>query len=125
MGSTKQEQLQSVLKELDGSPGMEGSAVITRDGLVIVSDLDKNIHADTFAAMSATMLGSAEAAMQQKGQDIVTRVIAEAKDSRLVALPCFEDSLLVSFVQSNADMESIRQLLQKFVDNAGRIVKGP
>jgi predicted regulator of Ras-like GTPase activity (Roadblock/LC7/MglB family) len=43
--------------------GVVASAVVTRDGLLVSSDITTGVDAETFAAMSASMVGAAETAM--------------------------------------------------------------
>ncbi|MBC2698812.1 MAG: roadblock/LC7 domain-containing protein [ANME-2 cluster archaeon] len=42
--------------------GIEACAIVSRDGLLMSSDMPDGIMGETFAAMSATMLGAAETA---------------------------------------------------------------
>ena len=51
--------LERVLTELKQVGGVEASAAASRDGLLIKAIMPLGQHAETFAAMSATMLGAA------------------------------------------------------------------
>ncbi len=60
MPETKKEQLTEILQNLRKIGDIRGSSVISGDGLVIASDLSKDVDEETFAAMSAAMQGAAE-----------------------------------------------------------------
>ena len=59
------EMLEKVLKDINNIGGVEASAVASRDGLLICSTISKKQHAETFVAMSSTMLGAAETATME------------------------------------------------------------
>jgi len=68
---SKKEKLLRVLSGLKAEGDIEGSAVITRDGLLIAADLPSRIDAETFAAMAATMTGAAETAVSELKKGLV------------------------------------------------------
>jgi predicted regulator of Ras-like GTPase activity (Roadblock/LC7/MglB family) len=75
--------IDEVLKELKSVGGIESSAVITRDGLLVASDTSGDVDAETFAAMSASMAGAAETAITEVNGGTATRIIVEAANSKL------------------------------------------
>jgi len=104
MPETKKERLLSILKGLSSIGDIEGSAIVTRDGLLIASDLPREIDAETFAAMSATMLGAAETAVSELKKGTVERVIAEGKQTKLIAKGAGSSAVLVSMVRADANL---------------------
>ena len=104
MAQTKQEMLSEVLQDLDRIGGIEGSAIISRDGLVIVSHLPTRVGREAFSAMSATMLGAAETAMMELARDPPERVLVETKTSRMVILGASVETLLVILCRHNANL---------------------
>ena len=86
-----------VLRELRRVGGINASAAVTRDGLLIASDVSANIDAETFAAMTATMTGAAETAMSEVKAGSAQRVIVEAESSRIVSIGAGPNALLVVF----------------------------
>jgi len=67
IAKTQREQIEEMLRKLATVGQVEGSAVVSRDGLVIASNITE-IDADTFAAMSAAMQGAAETAASELRQ---------------------------------------------------------
>ncbi|MEM2918212.1 MAG: roadblock/LC7 domain-containing protein [Candidatus Altiarchaeota archaeon] len=104
MPETKKDRLLGILKTLTAIGDIEGSAIVTRDGLLIASDLPRDVDAETFAAMSATMLGAAETAVSELKRGIVERVIAEGKQSKLIAKGAGASAVLVSMVRPDANL---------------------
>jgi len=104
MPETKKDKLLGILKGLSAIGDIEGSAIVTRDGLLIASDLPRDVDADTFAAMSATMLGAAETAVSELKRGIVERVIAEGKQAKLIAKGAGSSAVLVSMVRADANL---------------------
>ena len=65
--ATKSEQLKSVLQHLSTVGGIKASAVISANGLPMVSLMPEDVDPNTFAAMLASMVGSAETALKSLG----------------------------------------------------------
>ena len=73
MESSTKEKLVTLLKRLKEEGEVDSSAIITRDGLLVASDLSTEINKDSFAAMSAAVLGAAETAMLELNKKIVQK----------------------------------------------------
>jgi len=104
MPESKKESLLRVLKELASIGDIEGSAIVTRDGLLIASDLSVDIDAETLAAMSATMVGAAETAVSELKRGTVERVIAEGEQTKLITTGAGANAVLVSMVNKDANL---------------------
>lgn len=77
--------------------GMESSAVVSRDGIMIASDLSMpEEEKETFAAMSAAMLGAAETAVSEMRQGVPRRVIVETGGRQIVAVGAGPKAFLVT-----------------------------
>ena len=95
MPETKKEQLETILSGLKKTGGVKGSAVISRDGLIVASDLSENVDADTFAAMSAAMQGAAETAASELKQGNLKQIIVEADKGKVITTSAGEKTILV------------------------------
>lgn len=78
--------LNKILSDLKQTGGINASSITSRDGDLIVSDMDIESSARTFAAMSATMLGAAETASTELGKGIPDRIIVETDHGKLVVM---------------------------------------
>ncbi len=66
--------------------------------------LSRKFHADTFAAMAATMLGAAETASTELGKGIPERIIVESKRWKIVATGAGPKALLLVTTEPDASL---------------------
>lgn len=115
---------EKVLDDLRTTGDIEASAVVSRDGLLMASNISSDIHADTFAAMAATMLGAAETAVTELEKGNVERVIAESKEIKIITSGASENVLLVLMARPSAALGLILVEMDKAVKKIGRIMSG-
>ncbi len=111
--TSKKEVLTQILKKLTSTGDIEGAAVITRDGLLIASELSSGIDADTFAAMSATMTGAAETAVQELKKSSPDRIIVESSATKLITAGAGEQAILACIVNPAAKLGMILLEMKK------------
>ncbi len=105
--------IDKLLSDLKKSGGVESCAAVSRDGLLIKSSIQKEQLAESFAAMSATMLGAAETASTELGKGVPNRVIVESTQGRLIAVGAGPKALLVVIVNPDAGLGLILLELDK------------
>lgn len=110
---TKKEKIENLLDELTASGDVDGAAVVTRDGLLIASQLSKSIDSETLAAMTATMTGAAETAMKELKKKEIERVIVESSDSKLITTGAGSETILVAMVSGKANLGLILLSMKK------------
>lgn len=110
--------IDEILRELKAVGGIESSAVVTRDGLLVASDTSPDVDAETFAAMSASMVGSAETAVAEVKGGTAARVIVETENFKLIAVDAGPKVLLVALTTRQA---SLGLVLLKLGDAARKI----
>jgi len=98
------EMLEKILEDLKATGGIEASLVASRDGLIIHTNMDLKEHAQTFAAMSATMLGAAETATLELRKGIPDRIIVESDKGKIIATGSGKKALLVILTKPNASL---------------------
>ncbi len=101
---TTTEMLEDALNTLKNIGGIEASAVASRDGLLIYSTISRKLHAETFAAMSATMLGAAETATIELGKGIPERIIVESDNGKIIATGAGNKALLLVMTEPDASL---------------------
>jgi predicted regulator of Ras-like GTPase activity (Roadblock/LC7/MglB family) len=122
--ATKSEALRTVLEHLNTIGGIKASAVISADGLPIMSLIPGEIDANTFAAMLASMVGAAEAAIKAIGaKNILERVVAESKDIRVIAVRAGEDAILTIMIDPNVNYGLILLEAKKASDQISIVMK--
>ncbi|MDI6888231.1 MAG: roadblock/LC7 domain-containing protein [Methanocellales archaeon] len=113
---TTVEMLEKVLTDLGRTGDIEASAIVSRDGLLMASDIPKSVHADTFAAMSATMLGAAETAILELKKGIPDRVIVESRKGKVITIGAGPKALLVVMTPPEAGLGLILVNMEKAAD---------
>lgn len=98
------EKLEEILNGLKNTGGVEASAVASRDGLLLHSTISGKYHAETFAAMSATMLGAAETATTELGKGIPERIIVESNDWKIITTGAGPRALLIVMTEPDAGL---------------------
>ena len=104
-----------LLKKLLEIGDVEAAAIITRDGLLIASEMIKPVDSETFAAMNATLFGAAETLVSELGRGLLDRVIVEGCDAKLVAVSAGENALLVLLTDDKANIGLVLIGLEKLL----------
>lgn len=101
---TTTEMLEKILNNINNIGGVEASAIASRDGLLICSTISKKQPAETFVAMSATMMGAAETATTELGKGIPERIIVESKNGRIIGTGAGPKALLLVMTKPDASL---------------------
>ncbi|MCZ7372081.1 MAG: roadblock/LC7 domain-containing protein [Candidatus Methanoperedens sp.] len=105
--------IDKILADLRKVGGVEACAAVSRDGLLIRSNIQKEQFAESFAAMSATMLGAAETATIELGKGVPHRVIVESENGRLIAVGAGPKALVIVIVNTDTGLGLILLELEK------------
>jgi hypothetical protein len=116
------EQLKNVLTELRRTGGIDASIIVSRDGLLIVSDVPEDVHVNTFAAMSATILGAAEMALSELGKGILDRIIVESKKVRVIVKGAGPKALLVVMLPPEVGLGLALVEIEKTADKIQKLL---
>lgn len=112
--------IEEVLSDIRKVGGVNASAAITRDGLLIASDIAGDLDAETFAAMTATMTGAAETAMSEVKAGNIQRVIVEGESAKIISMGAGSKALLIVLTDPKA---SLGLVLLKISDASRKISK--
>ncbi len=94
-----------ILHDLNNTKGIEASAVLSREGLLISTTMARN--AESVGAMSATMFGAAEIAAIEFGKGNTNRVIVETKFGKLIASKAGPKTLIVVIARDDSTLGHI------------------
>ncbi len=120
--TTTVELLEAILHDLKRAGEVEASAVVSRDGLLIASDIPRGVHAETFAAMTATMLGAAETATSELKKGIAERVIVESKDGKVITCGAGPKALLVVMTSPRVGLGLVLVEMTKAIDKVKGLI---
>lgn len=113
MAEPKKEKLDGLLKNFNEACSCEGSAVVSRDGLLISSLLSSGVDAETFAAMSATMVGAAETALSELKKGSMESIMVESEKSKIIATGAGPAALLVAMTSSKVNLGLLLMEMKK------------
>ena len=88
------ERIRQILARLVDGKRRLGAAVVGRDGQPIVSKLNRPANEESFGAMTAAIIGAAEAALQEWSDDRPQRVTVEGRAVDILIQGLDADSIL-------------------------------
>ncbi|MEA1993384.1 MAG: roadblock/LC7 domain-containing protein [Euryarchaeota archaeon] len=117
----RKELLDEVLDELKEVINAEASAIATRSGLLISSEIPEGIDGETFTALAATILGAAETTTSEIKKKAPERVIVETEETRIITMGAGEKALLVCMT-SEPDLEMLLKELDKAAEKVEKVL---
>ena len=124
MPDTKKEKLTEILQSLRKIGDIQGSSVISRDGLTIASDLSKDVDEETFAAMSAAMQGAAETAVSELKQGNLNQIIIDAQNGKMITISAGEKAILVILAKPDINLGLVLLEIGKSSGKISKIIEG-
>lgn len=99
------DQLNNTLRHLQNeSPGVEASALISEDGLMIASALPQDLDEGRVAGMSATLLNLGNRAASELRRGLVQEVIVRGEDGYAVMINAGRGALLLVLANSTSKL---------------------
>jgi predicted regulator of Ras-like GTPase activity (Roadblock/LC7/MglB family) len=92
------------LKELRTNAAVKGSAVISKDGIVVAADLPAGVYLDTFAIMCATVLGAAITAHSELNLPSPKNVVITSEGDSTIILNAGKKTLIVVLIGKGSDI---------------------
>ena len=93
------------LRELQtGTPGIEASAVVSIDGLIMASALPANVDEDRISAMSAAMLSLGERIAGELSRGKLERILIDGADGIIVLMAIGEEAVLTVLAGSQVKL---------------------
>lgn len=111
--------LDKILNDLKRSGDINGCAIVSRDGLLIASNISGDIDGGALAAMTATMVGTAETSTSEFASGIPDKVIVESSAGKIVVIGAGSNALLVCTTKVDAGLGLV--LLE--MERAGEKIK--
>jgi predicted regulator of Ras-like GTPase activity (Roadblock/LC7/MglB family) len=112
--ASRTERMVDRLKDLQaGTPGIEASAVMSADGLVLASSLPPEVEEDRVSAMSAAMLALADRLAGEFRRGKVDQVFIRGSEGCVVLMPVGGDAALTVLVRNDAGLSTILQVMKQ------------
>lgn len=115
------DELKKILADLNSSYGVEISAIVSRSGMPIAYNLPKDIHVETFATLSATLLGASEVVYTGLGKETPKRVVVESEGGNLIAVGLGKKAILVAM--SSDTMERLGEGVEVATANIREVLR--
>ncbi|MGA8831484.1 MAG: roadblock/LC7 domain-containing protein [Desulfomonilaceae bacterium] len=110
------EQLETLLRQAQGSvPGLEASALVSMDGLIIVSSLPPEIEEDRVAAMTAAMLGLGERTADELGRGMLDQIYIKGPNGYVLIMAAGDNAVLTAIAGPEAKLGLLLVYLKKVI----------
>jgi predicted regulator of Ras-like GTPase activity (Roadblock/LC7/MglB family) len=108
LSSDTVDEIQRVLRSMDdGTPGVEASAIVSVQGLPIVSAMPKDVDDSVIAAMSAAILGVGERAARELARGRLQQILIQGDDGYIILKRAGDDALLAVMAKSDSNLGMI------------------
>ena len=124
MDTLKIESLNRELKELEKRRGITGSAIVSRNGLLITSILPRDLDQRKIGAIAATMFGAIETASTALGNnEKIYCLTIEIEDYQLIVLNASNDIIFALLIDLNVNLGLIFIELEETLKKIRNIVE--
>ena len=118
MTQSRTERMVSRLRDLQaGTPDIEGSAVVSVDGLMMASALSADVEEDRVSAMSAAMLSLGERIAGELGRGVLNQVYIRGKQGYVLLMSVGEDAVLTVMAREGAKLGLIMLDMSRAVED--------
>jgi predicted regulator of Ras-like GTPase activity (Roadblock/LC7/MglB family) len=123
MPKSRTEQMVDRLRDLQASSGdIQGSAVVSVDGLIMASSLPAGVEEDRVSAMSAAMLSLGERIASELGRGALDQVFIHGKAGYVVLMSVGVEAVLTVLAREQAKLGLIMLDMRRAAEDLGRLV---
>ncbi len=99
--------------------GVYGVALVSREGMVMYSDLPSSVHEETFGIMVATMVGAGKTANSELNRSPISKIIVDSPEGRIIATSPRKKDIIAVVVDSTFKLAPLFNYLSTAVKNIG------
>ena len=123
MPKSRTDQMVGRLRDLQaGSGDIEGSAVVSVDGLIIASSLPAGVEEDRVSAMSAAMLSLGERISGELGRGALDQVFVHGKKGYVVLMSVGVEAVLTVLTRQQAKLGLIMLDMRRAAEDLTKLV---
>lgn len=104
------------------SPDIEGSAIVSVDGLSIASALHQEIEEDRVSAMSAAMLSLGERIASELGRGVLDQVYIRGENGYVILMAVGEEAVLTVMARQEAKLGLILLEMKRAVEELESLI---
>ncbi len=123
MSQSRTKQMVDRLREMQvSSPDIEGSAIVSVDGLSIATALQQEIEEDRVSAMSAAMLSLGERIASELGRGSLEQVYIKGESGFVVLMAIGEEAVLTALASEKAKLGLIFLDMRRAVEDFEKLI---
>lgn len=122
MGRSRTEQMIARLKDLQITPDIEASAVVSVDGLIMASALPPDVEEDRVSAMSAAMLSLGERIAGELGRGTLDQVYIRGHNGYVILMSVGEEAVLTALAREDAKLGLVFLDMRRAAADLARLV---
>jgi predicted regulator of Ras-like GTPase activity (Roadblock/LC7/MglB family) len=119
---TLKDDLEAVLTDLETVGDIKLSAIISRQGLLMVSKATQGSDSGAFAALTATLHMSAESTTKRLSKEIPKLIVVETEGHNLITYSAGPNALIVVLASNEGFLGLILTELKKAADRVKNLV---
>ncbi|MDK2975205.1 MAG: hypothetical protein PWP08_1576 [Methanofollis sp.] len=116
------ERINQFIQEIMGIEGVTACVLASRDGILMGRSFTGGVSVPSFAAMSATMLASAEAAASIAHIQPPEQIMVTSPDAAILVISAGERTLLAAVFTTPADTEAAYPALTKIAADIAEVL---
>ncbi|MEA1925096.1 MAG: roadblock/LC7 domain-containing protein, partial [Candidatus Altiarchaeota archaeon] len=121
---SKKDKLGSILRNMElKADGIQGSAIVTRDGLIVASRLPSGVDLNAFGGFSASFFGATETAVYELKKVRLYDAYIESDEGKVIAVESGEYVFLVTLVKLNANTGLVLMYMKKAAKDIMKIME--
>lgn len=118
----KPENLTDSFQKLTSIKEIRGSVIISRNGMVILSNLPKDIDVGLFCAMAATTYESMENINNKLNSPRTQVITADQKEQRIIIIPCGSKAILSLITTNKFDPRKIDGICEEIASSIAQYI---
>ncbi len=109
--------IETILQELERNEGFEDAILVSKNGTYIAGKAPQGVLVETYAAMFAVLLGSAENSASDLKEPL-DNIVVNLESEKLVIVHAGPKALMVLRMPKATDSQGINRIMEKYL---GRI----
>lgn len=122
MAKSRTELMVDRLRDLSRTDGVEASAVVSVDGLIMASALPSGVEEDRVSAMSAAMLSLGERIASELGRGSLDQVYIRGGKGYVILMAVGDEAVLTTLAREDAKLGLIFLDMRRAGDELSKLV---
>lgn len=122
MTKSRTELMVDRLRDLQRTEGIEASAVVSVDGLIMASALPAGVEEDRVSAMSAAMLSLGERIASELGRGALDQVYIRGGKGYVILMAVGEEAVLTALAREEAKLGLIFLDMRRAAEDLAKLV---